>query len=710
MSISRPHAAGNSLATRLHDLQETYLPEVLAAIHSILRDTSPEDSSLVSMTEYHFETGGKRLRALLPLLVADLMGEDPERNVPFGAACEMLHNATLVHDDLQDGDTHRRGRPAVWTAFGAPQAINLGDAMFHYGLLLLHRSEVEPAVRERVARRMMQDTIAIIDGQEREFALKTEPQPQTSQYFRMVEGKTSALFALCLDGAAELCGAGEPTIRALREVGRQLGVLFQVQDDLLDLYGAKGRDRVGQDIAEGKRSAMVVHALNFLEGPERDELQYLVDKSRDETTDADIRRAKDILEASGSIAFSQDEIERRRRAALDAASATGDRRLQELAEFLADLFVEPLASAQLPPRPQNAGASEVWTPDHDAFMRRILPEVSRTFALSIEALPEELRDAVRISYLLCRMLDTVEDEAGLSLARRHGLFDAFDGVLSGKMPASAFANAPEWSEDASNPEYTLCRHAEAVFKAFEDLPDAMQEAVRPHVLEMAAGMREYTSRMDRFGQMRIRDLEDLDRYCYYVAGTVGLLLTELFLLSLPPEQANQVRPEAEARAVEFGQGLQLVNIIKDVSTDSERGVCYMPEDLASALELKPEDLVRPEHRKAALQVLGQVLSHAHQHLDRAIEYTLVWPEDSAEDIRFFCAVPLGLALATLDEVSRSNDALRPSQTPKVGRRTVMAIFEQARRAVGSNFALHRLLAALRRGESIRPDQPEAAAI
>jgi geranylgeranyl pyrophosphate synthase/phytoene/squalene synthetase len=695
---TRAEDAEQRLAQRLTALQTERLPEVMDAIRSVVEQASPEGSSLAPMSAYHFESGGKRLRAMLPILVADLYDADPSLTVPFGAACEMLHNATLVHDDLQDGDTHRRGRLAVWKAFGAPQAINLGDAMFYYALLLLHRSAAEPSARERVARQLMLDTIAVIDGQEREFALKTEPHPRLDQYFRMVEGKTSALFSACLGGGGELVGAPHSAVEALREIGRQLGVLFQVQDDLLDLYGAKGRDRVGQDVAEGKRSAMVVHALNTLSGAERQELWDLVDRPREATTDADIERAKAIMEASGSIAYSIEEIDRRRQAALDAASVTGDRRLQELARFLAELFVRPIDGL----RQSLCGpATATAPPDDDAFMREILPEVSRTFALSIEALPADLRDAVRISYLLCRMLDTVEDEADLGFERRHQLFDAFDEAFRGTTEATPFAEAPEWTRDAENPEYRLCRRAAAVFQAFFDLPDEVQRAVQPHVLEMSSGMREYTGRMDRTGRMGIRDLEDLDRYCYYVAGTVGRLLTELFLLSLP-ECPDDVRAAAEARAVEFGQGLQLVNIIKDVATDSERGVCYMPADLAGAAGLRPEELTQPQNRAAALAVVGKVGERARRHLDRAIEYTLLWPVPAGEEIRFFCTVPLGLALATVEEVERSADTVRLARTPKLGRRAVTAIFEQARRAVGSDSALGSLLRSLRRGQRSRP--------
>src|SRR5437773_2405363 len=101
----------------------------------------------------------------MPLLTAQALGSDPERVVGFGAACEMLHNATLVHDDLQDGDLVRRGQLTVWNRFGVPQAINLGDAMFYFAVLLCQRAD-GPVRREATVRRFLAGMLRVIDGQE----------------------------------------------------------------------------------------------------------------------------------------------------------------------------------------------------------------------------------------------------------------------------------------------------------------------------------------------------------------------------------------------------------------------------------------------------------------------------------------------------------------------------------------------------------------
>ena len=121
--------------------------------------------------------------------------------LPFGAACEMIHNATLVHDDLQDGDELRRGRPTVWRQYGMPQAINLGDAMFYYAVLLTQHTELSPARRDALITSVLNETLRVIDGQEQEFQLKVNGRPTMQAYLSMVEGKTSGLFALPIGGA-----------------------------------------------------------------------------------------------------------------------------------------------------------------------------------------------------------------------------------------------------------------------------------------------------------------------------------------------------------------------------------------------------------------------------------------------------------------------------------------------------------------------------
>ncbi len=317
-----------------------------AEIERLIRETveayTPAGSLLGEMCGYHLQTGGKRLRALIPLLTAEALEADPVRLRPFGAACEMLHNATLVHDDLQDGDTVRRGQDTVWKHWSAAQAINLGDAMFYYALALVGRLDVPLATRAAAADGLLRGTVRVIDGQVREFLLKNDPAPTVDKYFCVIEGKTAGLFEIPIAGAAQLAAAPSPVLGAVQTAARDLGVVFQIQDDLLDLYGQKGRDRRGSDIAEGKISALVVHALGRAPAAEAARLRAILAKPREQTTDADVDEVDRLFRSCGSVRFALDEIERRERAVAERSELRAIPRLHELLVGLGDAFLEPI--------------------------------------------------------------------------------------------------------------------------------------------------------------------------------------------------------------------------------------------------------------------------------------------------------------------------------------------------------------------------------
>lgn len=331
-----------------------------------------------------------------------------------------------------------------------------------------------------------------------------------------------------------------------------------------------------------------------------------------------------------------------------------------------------------------------------AFCEAILPRVSRTFALSISALSAPLREAIEAAYLLCRIVDTIEDDATIGPKLRGVLFDSFEQLMrDDASDAGEFESACLSASlgGRGKPDHELCSRASAVFLAFRALSPERRAALRPHILEMSRGMREFSLRADSAGKLRLTDLAELERYCYFVAGTVGKLLTGLFAIEVP-SLSTRTLSEARARAVSFGVALQLVNIVKDVAEDYTRGDCFLPMSLAEERGLSLDDLFAEHHRDAGLAVVQEVCARARLHLQRAKEYTLLWPSDSAGEVRLFCAVPLALAVATLDEVERGHDTLVMGRTPKIPRDTVWGIFEDAQRCVDSNDALSTLLDAI----------------
>jgi farnesyl-diphosphate farnesyltransferase len=326
-----------------------------------------------------------------------------------------------------------------------------------------------------------------------------------------------------------------------------------------------------------------------------------------------------------------------------------------------------------------------------AFCAELLPQVSRTFALSIALLPEALREPVSTAYLLCRLVDTIEDDASLSPPVRRRLFSRFDDLVSDdELSPSLFVGAARAVQlGATEPERRLAAEADRVFRVFRALPAEDREDVRPWLLEMSCGMRAYAERaIGQGGRLQTVDLEDLERYCWFVAGTVGGLLTALFRRAVP----HGVDPLALERAAgRFGTGLQLVNIVKDAAQDAERGACFLPRDLLLRRGVAPDALLDPAGRRAALEAVREVVARARQHLEEAGQYTLAWPGPEGAEVRLFCTVPLLLAHATLREVEHETRALRSGEAPKVDRSTVLRALEEAQAAVGDDQALARLL-------------------
>jgi geranylgeranyl diphosphate synthase type I len=332
------------LKSRFESLRDAWWPPVRDLMDEVIRASSSECSLLRQMVEYQLQTGGKRLRAVLPFLIADALGVDARRLIPFGAACEMLHNASLIHDDLQDGDGTRRGRPTVWKKFGTAQAINLGDAMIAYTILLMQRLEVSAELRERATCRVLLEMLRVIEGQVQDWELKAQSGVVVHDYMQMVEGKTSRLFALPMGGAALLCGAREDVEQGLVEAACHIGVLFQIQDDVLDIYGDKGREFSGNDIREGKRSVLVVHCLRTAEAREAEWLRRVLDQPRDQTSPDDIAEIKGLFRRSGSLDFALEELARRRGAALGVRALAPYPALLRVLDEACNMFLQPISS------------------------------------------------------------------------------------------------------------------------------------------------------------------------------------------------------------------------------------------------------------------------------------------------------------------------------------------------------------------------------
>lgn len=293
---------------------------------------------------------------------------------------------------------------------------------------------------------------------------------------------------------------------------------------------------------------------------------------------------------------------------------------------------------------------ETGTPD-DEFCRRILPHVSRTFALSISMLPEALAHSVTVAYLLCRIADTIEDDPARPPEEKRALLFAFAGALEDGGRAPTVADAFQGWQDA---EEGLAASASRVLGEFHRLPAEQRRLVRPWIQEMCAGMADtvdlLASREDG-GLRALGTLDDLRRYCYYVAGTVGHLLTDLFqttTLHLPAGRVEELHRLAHG----FGLGLQMTNIIKDVRDDRERGVSFVPAAMCVAHGIDVREFGEPGASAGTRAVVGDLLLEARHWLDEGLAYCAALPV-TAYGIRRFCLSALFLAARTLRLIERT---------------------------------------------------------
>lgn len=257
------------------------------------------------MVQEHLATGGKRLRARLALAAATALGAGPGARA-WAEAVELLHNATLVHDDIQDGDRVRRGQPTTWVRHGVAQAINAGDLMLMLPFIAIAQGGIPAEIQARLSACLAAQAAATVRGQTDELNLLPGGLTDEDAYDRAVRGKTGGLFGLPVEGAALLAGLSPEDAAAIAGPFGELGLLFQLQDDVLDLYGDKGREQAGADLFEGKVSALVV--AHLARRPEdRDALLALLRTPREQTDAVAVAATIADFQASGAL---RDVLER----------------------------------------------------------------------------------------------------------------------------------------------------------------------------------------------------------------------------------------------------------------------------------------------------------------------------------------------------------------------------------------------------------------
>lgn len=253
------------------------IPALEHEMGTVLKANTPHPNPFYGMMHYHmgwvdqnFQAvevhSGKRIRPLTTLLAAQAAGGDWQQSLPAAAAVEILHNFSLVHDDIEDASPTRRGRLTVWKIWGEAQAINAGDAMFaiaHLALNRLSEYDVPPAITVRALRRFDETCLRLTQGQYNDMDFETREEVSVDEYINMITGKTAVLLSHCAELGALVAGQDDQTIDHYAKFGLNLGLAFQVIDDILGIWGDETRTgkSAATDITTKKKTLPVLFGL-----------------------------------------------------------------------------------------------------------------------------------------------------------------------------------------------------------------------------------------------------------------------------------------------------------------------------------------------------------------------------------------------------------------------------------------------------------------
>jgi geranylgeranyl diphosphate synthase type I len=300
-----PNAEGADLLTSIMEVK----PLIEQRIETSLRASRHERLGNAMM--HLIEGGGKRMRATLPWLIAKAVGESHSGLLDIGAAIETVHNFTLVHDDIMDDDELRRGRNAVHVEYGMPTAINAGDAMLAIAFERLVQAEnLAPGDVAPLVNRIAWMVRRVSEGQQLDIEFEDRLNVSEEDYLEMIEGKTAVMFLICAEIGARISGADEETVQLMADWGKAVGLCFQLMDDVIDVLSDSATlgKPAGSDIAQGKRTLMVIHALRQPEGPVKDRLLAVLGKGEGVLPNA-LADGLAALAELGSVAYAKEMAE-----------------------------------------------------------------------------------------------------------------------------------------------------------------------------------------------------------------------------------------------------------------------------------------------------------------------------------------------------------------------------------------------------------------
>ena len=292
------------------------------------------------------------------------------------------------------------------------------------------------------------------------------------------------------------------------------------------------------------------------------------------------------------------------------------------------------------------------------YNRLILTKVSRTYALTIRALGEPFREPVLIGYLFCRIADTYEDSEILSVEQKTEALDNFKELfLSEGKELKYLERIREICKSfrTDDSEEFLALYPQPAFERYATFPAEVKKAMASTVCEMIDGMKKTVIRQSTQEKIGTKSLEELEEYCYFVAGTVGNMLTDLFFHYSPWINEKLYEQMCQHKHA-FAEALQLTNIVKDAMGDLKRGVSFIPRDLALQYGVDLEKLYLPQNRKQAQEVMNALIIKAVKSLNRAVLYSILIPKQEPR-MRIFCIMPVLFAIKTLAAAVENSDKL-----------------------------------------------------
>ncbi len=314
----------------LKDLQTRFEGDMKDVNAHILSNMQSDVPLIPQLANYLIASGGKRVRPLLTLSATALFGGDMQRAHRLAAAVEFIHTATLLHDDVVDDSDKRRGQESANALFGNEASVLVGDFLFSRAFQLMTADGSLDVLK------ILSNASAIIaEGEVKQLSVQNNLGTTLEDYFKVIEGKTAALFAAACEVGPIIAGCTEDDVKAMREYGHHLGMVFQITDDVLDYDPARSKlgKSIGDDFREGKMTAPIIIAVEAANDDEKKFWKRTIgDKDQNEN---DFEKALEILNHHDCLARSFDLIKNHEDAAILALSAIKDSPLKTtLIEFI----------------------------------------------------------------------------------------------------------------------------------------------------------------------------------------------------------------------------------------------------------------------------------------------------------------------------------------------------------------------------------------